>query len=210
MLKIWGRTTSANVQKVMWAVGELALPHERVDLGGPFGGNREPEYLAKNPNGFVPTIEDDGFVLWESNTILRYLAANPAGSAGATLEPADRRDRARASQWMDWELTVASPAFRPVFIGLVRTPAAQRDAAAIAAATETSIAAMTILDAALAGSAYLAGDTFSYGDIPLAVLVRRFLELVVERPSLSNIERWYTAIEARPAFREHVGGIPMV
>lgn len=208
MLKIWGRTTSSNVQKVMWAIGELGLPHERVDLGGPFGGNRDPAYLAKNPNGLVPTLEeDDGFLLWESNAIVRYLAATHGPDP---LEPADPRGRARAGQWMDWQLSVAGPAFLPVFWGLVRTPAAQRDAAAIAAATTKSIAVMEIANAALARTPYLAGDAFSYGDIPLAILVRRFLELVPERPSLPGLERWYTAIEARPAFREHVASIPMV
>src|SRR5436305_9382461 len=116
MIKIWGRNTSVNVQKVMWTVGELKLPHERVDIGGPFGKNNEPAYLAMNPNGLVPTLEEDDFLLWESNAIVRYLAAKyGAGS----LEPADLRTRASASRWMDWQLTVAGPAVHGRFCGHV-------------------------------------------------------------------------------------------
>ncbi|NVO12958.1 MAG: glutathione S-transferase family protein [Rhodoplanes sp.] len=208
MLKIWGRTTSSNVQKVMWAVGELGLAHERIDIGGPFGGNKDPDYLARNPNGLVPTLEeDDGFLLWESNSIVRYLAAT---YGPGPLEPADARERARAGQWMDWQLTIAGPAIIPVFWQLVRTPPEQRDEAAIAAGKAKSIAAFGIADAALARTPYLAGDAFSYGDIPVAVMARRFLELVAERPAFPNLERWYAAIDARPAFREHVASIPMV
>ncbi|MFD2182572.1 glutathione S-transferase family protein [Rhodoplanes azumiensis] len=208
MLTIWGRTTSSNVQKVMWAIGELGLAHERIDLGGPFGGNRDPEYLALNPNGLIPTMrDDDGFVLWESNAIVRHLAATHGPEP---LEPADARGRALAGQWMDWQLTVAAPAIIPVFWQLVRTPPEKRDAAAIAAGKEKSIAAFGIVDAALAQSAYLAGDSFSYGDIPLAIMARRFLELVPERPTLPNLERWYGAIDSRPAFQQHVASIPMV
>src|SRR5512132_2654042 len=113
MIKIWGRKNSINVQKVMWAVGELKLAHERIDIGGPFGKNKEPAYLAMNPNGLVPTLEeDDGFLLWESNSVVRYLAAK---HGAGTLEPADPRARARAGQWMDWQLPVASPAIFPAF-----------------------------------------------------------------------------------------------
>ena len=104
MIKIWGRNTSSNVQKVMWAVGEIGLPHERIDIGGPFGKNREAAYLAMNPNGLVPTLEEeDGFLLWESNSIVRYLAAKHKATV---LEPADLRTRANASKWMDWQLSV--------------------------------------------------------------------------------------------------------
>ena len=111
MIKIWGRKTSANVQKVMWAIGEIGLPHERIDIGGPFGQNREPAYLAMNPNGLVPTLEEeDGFLLWELNAIVRHLAAKHRAGA---LEPADLRARALANQWMDWQLSVAAPAITP-------------------------------------------------------------------------------------------------
>ncbi len=179
MLKIWGRNTSINVQKVMWAVGELGLPHERIDVGGAFGRNNEPAYLAMNPNGLVPTLEEeDGFVLWESNSIVRYLAAK---YGAGTLEPADLRARARASSWMDWQLTVASPALTPVFWGLIRTPPEKRDAAAIEAGKVKSMAAMKILDAQLGKTAFVAGDTLSMGDIPVALVAYRFRRLVEER-----------------------------
>ncbi|WP_040618676.1 glutathione S-transferase family protein [Rhodovulum sp. PH10] len=206
-MKIWGRNTSSNVQKVMWAVGELGLAHERIDLAGRFGGNREPAYLAKNPNGLVPTIEtDDGFVMWESNAIVRFLAA--AHGEGSIL-PADLHARARADQWMDWQVTKFAPAITPVFFGLVRTPPEKRDEAVIAEGKAKCIEAMTILDAALCNSTYVAGSAFSFGDIPLGVNVRRFLELVTDRPPLPNLERWFSAISARPAFREHVASIPL-
>ena len=208
MLKIWGRNTSVNVQKAMWAVGELGLPHERIDVGGAFGKNNEPAYLAKNPNGLVPTLEDDeGFVLWESNSIVRYLA----GKYGAgTLEPADACARARASSWMDWQLTVAAHALTPVFWGLIRTPPEKRDAVAIETGKTKSMAAMTILDAQLAKTAFVAGDTLSMGDIPVALMAYRFRRLVPERKGLDNLERWFAAIEQRPAFKEHVLAIPFV
>src|SRR5437870_8189328 len=167
MLKVWGRKTSSNVQKVMWAIGELGLAYERIDIGGPFGKNKEPAYLAMNPNGLVPTLEEeDGFLLWESNSIVRYLAAK---NNARVLEPADPKTRALASKWMDWQLAVMGPAITPVFWGLVRTPPEKRDANAIAAGKEKTIAAAKIMDAQLGKTAYLAGDAFSYGDIPVGV-----------------------------------------
>lgn len=207
MLKIWGRKTSSNVQKVMWAVGELQLAHERVDIGGPFGGNKEPAYLAMNPNGLVPTLEDGDLILWESNTIVRYLG----GRHGAgTLEPADPVTRARASQWMDWQLSVVGPAIGPAFWGLIRTPPEQRDAAAIAASQAKTIEAMKILDAALGKRAYVAGDAFSYGDIPVGIMAYRYWQLVPQRPETPNLTRWYGEIEKRPAFRQHVSAVTLV
>ena len=207
MIKIWGRNTSVNVQKVMWAVGELGLPHERIDVGGSFGKNNEPAYLAMNPNGLVPTLEEDGFVLWESNAIVRYLAAK---YGAGTLEPSDMRARARAGSWMDWQLTVAAPAITPVFWGLVRTPPEKRDQAAIEASKIKTIAAMKIVDAHLANSAFVAGDTLSMGDIPVALMAYRFRRLVPERPALDHVERWFVAIEQRPAFKQHVLAILFV
>jgi glutathione S-transferase len=192
---------------VMWALGELGLPHERIDIGGAFGKNREPAYLAMNPNGLVPTLEEDGFLLWESNSIVRYLAAK---YGVGTLEPADMQARARASSWMDWQLTVAAPAITPVFWGLIRTPPEKRDHAAIEAGKVKTMAAMQMLDAQLAKSAFVAGDTLSMGDIPVAVMTYRFRRLMPERSGLDHLERWFTAIEQRPAFKEHVLAIPFV
>lgn len=208
MLKVWGRKTSSNVQKVMWALGEMGLPCERIDIGGPFGKNREPAYLAMNPNGLVPTIEEeDGFLLWESNSIVRYLAAK---HGVGTLEPADLRTRALASKWMDWQLSVAGPAIFPVFWGLVRTPPEKRDQAAIDAGKAKTIDTMRILNGQLEKTAFVAGDAFSYGDIPVGIVAHRFLKLVPDRPALKGLERWYAALATRPAYREHVTGIDLV
>jgi len=208
MLKVWGRNTSSNVQKTMWAVGEIGLKVERIDIGGPFGKNKEPAYLAMNPNGLVPTIEeDDGFLLWESNSIIRYLAAKHKATV---LEPADPKTRALASKWMDWQLSVMGPAITPVFWGLVRTPPEKRDMALIEAHKVKTTDAVKILDAQLAKTRFLAGDEFSYGDIPVGVMSFRYRELVPERPSLPNFERWYAEIAKRPPFKENVSGIPLV
>ncbi len=207
MIKIWGRNTSANVQKVMWAIGEIGLPHERIDIGGPFGGNREAAYLAMNPNGLVPTLEEeDGFLLWESNTIVRYLAAK---HRAAVLEPADLRTRGRASAWMDWQLSVLGPAIFQCFWGLIRTPPEKRNYAAIEELKKRTTDAIALLDAQLGQSAFVAGDAFSYGDIPPAVMANRYRQLVPERPAFPNFERWYAAIAARPPFRDQVAAVKL-
>jgi glutathione S-transferase len=206
MLKMWGRNTSSNVQKAMWAVGELGLEHQRIDIGGPFGQNREPKYLAMNPNGLVPTLEEeDGFLLWESNSVVRYLA----GKHGGTLEPKDPKVRAKASQWMDWQLSVIGPAITPVFWGLIRTPPEKRDASAIAAGKDKTTAAAKIMDEQLAKTRFMAGDDFSYGDIPVGIMCYRYVQLVPWRPSTPNLDRWYAAISSRKAFKDHVGSVPL-
>jgi glutathione S-transferase len=206
MLRIWGRKNSANVQKVMWGIGELGLAHERIDIAGAFGKNQEPDYLALNPNGLVPTLEDGDLVVWEANTILRYLASL---HGKGTLEPADPKARARASQWMDWQLSVLGPAIHETFWGLVRTPPEKRNVPAIEASKAKTTAAIKILDAQLAKTAYVAGDSFSMGDIPVGIFGYRFHELVPERPALVNFERWYAALSARPAFRDHILSMPL-
>ncbi len=208
MLKIWGRNTSINVQKVMWAIGELDIPHERIDVGGAFGRTKEAFYLAMNPNSLVPTLqEDDGFILWESNTIVRYLA----GKHGAgTLEPTSPQERARASQWMDWMLTVCAPAIHPLFWGLIRTPPEKRDHAKIEEAKENTANALRVLDAQLGKTAFAAGNAFSMGDIPVGLITYRFRKLVPERQGLGldNLERWFLGLEQRPAFREQILTVP--
>src|SRR3954465_7796697 len=205
MLKIWGRNTSSNVQKVIWALAEMKLPFESSDVGGAFGKTKDPFYLAMNPNSLVPTLEEeDGFTLWESNSVVRYLAAKHGG-----LEPADPKVRAKAHQWMDWQLSVIGPAITPVFWGLIRTPADKRDTNAIAAGKEKTITAAKIMDEQLGKTRYMAGDDFSYGDIPVGVMIRRYMELVPERPKMANLERWFGEIGKRSAFQEHCGGIPL-
>src|SRR5262245_48475951 len=208
MIKMWGRNTSSNVQKAMWAVGELALEHTRIDIGGPFGMNKEPKYLAMNPNGLVPTLEDDdGFLLWESNSVIRYLAGKHDKSG--VLEPKDAKQRALASQWMDWQLSVLSPAIVPAFLGLVRMPPEKRDLAAIKASQDKTTDAMKMLEAQLGKTAYVAGPNFSYGDIPVGVMAYRFRQLVPDRPALPTVERWFAEIAQRKAFHDHVGSIPL-
>src|SRR6185437_10184098 len=172
MIKIWGRNTSSNVQKAMWAVGELGLEHTRIDVGGTFGKNKEAAYLAMNPNGLVPTLEEeDGFLLWESNSVVRYLAGKH-DKTGA-LEPKDPKQRALASQWMDWQLSVVGPAIFQAFWGLIRTPAEKRDMEAIKTSQDKTTAAMKILDAQLGETQYVAGPAFSYGDIPVGIMCYR-------------------------------------
>ena len=208
MIKIWGRNSSSNVQKAMWAVGELELECKRIDIGGAFGKNKEPSYLAMNPNGMVPTLEEeDGFLLWESNSVVRYLAGKY--DKNGVLEPKDAKQRALASQWMDWQLSVVGPAITPAFWGLIRTPPEKRDQSAIKTSQERTIAAMQILDAQLAKAAYVAGPTFSYGDIPVGVMCYRYRQLVPERPAMPHLDRWYDAIAKRNAFQDHVGSIKL-
>jgi glutathione S-transferase len=208
MIKIWGRNTSSNVQKAMWAIGELGLAHERIDIGGPFGKNKEAAYLAMNPNGLVPTLEEDGFLLWESNSIVRYVAGK-YDKSGA-LEPKDAKQRALASQWMDWQLSVAGPAISGAFWGLIRTPPEKRDHAAIKTSQERISEAMKLLDAQLGKTEFVAGPAFSYGDIPVGVMCYRYRQLVPGRPSTPHLDRWYDAISKRGAFQDHVGSIKLV
>ena len=206
MLKVWGRNTSSNVQKVMWALGEIGLKYERIDVGGAFGKTKEAAYLAMNPNGLVPTLEEeDGFTLWESNAVVRYLAAKHRSN----IEPADPKARALANQWMDWQLSVVVPAIYGAFWGLIRTPPEKRDAAAIAASQAKTTEAMKILDAQLAKTPFVAGDDFSMGDIPVGIMAYRFRQLVPERPPLTNLERWYTHLKKRAPFRDNVEAIPL-
>ena len=161
-----------------------------------------------NPNGLVPTLEeDDGFLLWESNAIVRYLAAKHRAQM---LEPADLHARAHASAWMDWQLSVLGPAITPCFVGLVRTPPEKRDYPAIEESEKKTTEAVAILDGELAKRAFVAGDIFSYGDIPSAVMANRYRQLVPERPAFKNFERWFAAIAARPAFRSQVAAVPLV
>jgi glutathione S-transferase len=200
MLKIWGRTNSVNVKKALWCLGELGLAYERQDAGGQFGVVNTPEYRKMNPNGLVPTLEEDGFVLWESHTIVRYLCAKH--SAGK-LWPTDLRARADAERWMDWAFTFQA-AMRNVFWGLIRTPPEKRDAKAIEEGTKKSNELAGMLDQALAGKAYVTGDAFTMGDIPIGAEVQRWMRVPIERPRLANVEGWFERLRARPPFVKHV------
>ena len=207
MLKILGRATSSNVQKVVWVCEELNIPYERTDLGGPFGGNDTVEYLSFNPNGRVPTINDDGFILWESNTIVRYLADKHG--TGTRLWPTDIQNRANASRWMDWALSTLAVTHVPVYQGLIRTPESKRDPAKINAARDGWRKANEILESWLGHNKYLSGNAFGIGDIPAAPITFRWFNLNIERENFPNIKRWYDEICAREAFRKHIIDIGM-
>ena len=206
MLKIWGRTSSSNVMKVLWACRELGVPFDRVDAGGSFGKTDSPEYRAMNPNGLVPTIEDDGFVLWESNACVRYLAAKH-GDGG--LWPSDPRQRADADRWMDWQQTTLGPAFTPIFFQLVRTPEPQRDLKAVSAAAEKTGQLLRVLEERLGRQDCIAGSRLTVGDIPYGPLLHRWFQLPFDKPSLPKVEAWYRRMRERPGFAEYVSGIPI-
>jgi len=201
MLRIWGRVTSINVQKVLWCADELGLEYERIDAGGKFGRNDTPEYLAMNPNGLVPVIEDGDFVLYESNPIVRYLAARE----GAThLWPADLRARADVDRWMEWQSTGFTPAMWGAFWQLVRTPADKRDLALVESSRAKTERLAGILDTHLASRRYLTGDGFTVADIVAGCAAHRWLNLPVERAPRKNLERWYAELKARPGAQKVV------
>jgi len=201
MLKIWGRTNSINVMKVLWCADELGLDYERVDAGLQYGVVGEPFYGELNPNRLVPSIEDDGVVLWESNVIVRYLAAK---HARGTLWPEDAAERARAEQWMDWQQTTMHPQLTPLFWQLVRTPPAERDPEKIATTASRARELWKIVDTQLEGSEYLNGSSFTMADIPLGCAVWRYYSLDVERPKLVNVEAWHERLKQRAAFQSRV------
>ncbi len=201
MLTIWGRENSINVQKVLWCCEEAGVAYRRIDAGGRYGVVDTPEYRALNPNGRVPTIDDDGFVLWESNAIVRYLAAK---HARGSLWPEALATRADADRWMDWMSTTFWPAMHPLFHGLVRTPPAERDAEAIEQSRLRAATALAIADRCLAARAFLAGEELTMGDIPLGCAVWRWKALPIERPELANVARWFAALEERAGFRKVV------
>jgi len=200
MLKLWGRTNSVNVKKALWTIEELGLRYERVDAGMQYGVVNTAEYRKLNPNGLVPTIDDDGFVLWESHTIARYLAAK---HGAGKLWPTDLRVRAEAERWMDWAFTFQA-ALRPVFWGLVRTPPEKRDAAAIEDGRKKCAELLGYLDGALTGRKYVAGDEFTVGDIPMGCHVQLWMRLPIERPTHAGLEAWFGRLLERPAYRKVV------
>jgi len=201
MLKIWGRNNSVNVQKVLWVCEEMGIPYQRIDAGGSFGVVNTPQYRALNPNGLVPTIEDGPFVLWESNAIVRYLTAKH--SAG-NLWPEDLKVRAEADKWMDWQISMFWPAFRPLFWNLVRTPPDQRDEKAIEESRLKTTEILAYLDTHMKNRSHIAGDAFTIGDIPMGCAIWRWMALPIERPVLSNLQRWFDGLRERPAYKSVV------
>jgi glutathione S-transferase len=200
MLKIWGRTNSVNVKKALWCAEELGLKYERIDAGLQFGVTKTPEYLKMNPNSLVPTIEDDGFVLWESHTIVRYLAAK---HGMGTLYPAELRARADAERWMDWAFTFQN-AMRAVFWGLIRTPPEKRDYKAIEEGRVQSAKLLEVLGKNLENKPYVAGSAFTMGDIPIGCEVQRWMRVPIERPAFPAVQAWFGRLGERPAFRKVV------
>ena len=200
MLKILGRRTSANVMKVLWVADEIGIDYEQVDIGGEFGGNDQPEYLELNPTGLIPTILDDGFTLWESNAIVRYLAEQYGSHP---LYPSNPQTLAVADQWMDFANVQIMPMMVPIFWGLVRTPEAERDMDRINNAIQRGHKLWGMLEQQLQKNPFVAGSEFSIGDIPLGPWLHRWFSLVEDRPPSPHLESWYERLGQRAAFREH-------
>ena len=201
MIRIWGRSSSSNVMKVLWLLDELGLDFERIDVGGPFGGTHTPEYLAINPAGLVPTLEEDAFSLFESNAILRYLGSEYASDSN--WYPATSRLRAHTDAWLDLQQTLLTGPLNRVFIGLVRTPSEKRDPAAIAAAALETGRVWTIVEAGLAGCDFLGGAQPSIADVAFGPSLHRWFMLPIDRPELPMLRAWYHRLLTRPAYAKH-------
>ena len=202
MITVWGRKTSSNVQIVMWAIGELGLEHERIDWGGRFGGNDDPEYRRMNPNGLVPTIRDGELVMWESAAILRYLGARYGDEK---FWPRDPAARGRLDMWAEWIKTTFVPPFTGgIFWQLVRTPAARRNHQAIRNATARLRQIVPLLDARIGEGPWMGGEDFTFADIMVGHNLYRYYTLDFERAATPNLDAYYARLRERPAFREHV------
>ncbi|MCC8914045.1 glutathione S-transferase family protein [Xanthomonas euvesicatoria] len=199
-ITLWGRRNSSNVRKVLWCAEEAGVAYASIEVGGAFGGTTTPEYRALNPNGLVPTLQDGALVLWESNAIVRYLAAQYAPA----LYPHAPAERALGDRWMDWTTSTFAGVFRDLFWGVLRTPEAERDHARIAAALTHSGELLARADAALAQQPYLSGEQFAMGDIPLGSFIYAWFEMPIERPELPHLQAWYARLRARPAYRRAV------
>ncbi|MBW5832736.1 glutathione S-transferase family protein [Yersinia enterocolitica] len=199
MLTVWGRNNSTNVKKVLWCLEELGVSYERIDVGGQYGKLNDPLYRSLNPNGLIPCLQDGDFILWESNTIVRYLAAQYGDNA---LYLPEAKQRAAAEKWMDWATSSVVEPFKAVFIGLVRTAPELQDKAKIAHGIDQLNALMAIADEALSKQTYLSGDKFGIGDIPLGCLAYARFNLPIERPELPHLQRWYQSLTHRTAFQK--------
>lgn len=201
MLKILGRPSSTNVMKVLWFCDEAGIAYEHdAEIGGAFGRSDAPEYLALNPNGRVPTVIDGDFVMWESNSIIRYLARK----VKSPLYPSDLQARHLVERWMDWELSVVAAHQGTMLVSLIRTKPEDRDPARMAAALTAWTRGMTVLDGQLAKTSHVGGDAFTLADIPLLPVAHRWFELPIDRPDLPNVRRWYDSFADRPAVRKWV------
>ncbi|HUB47476.1 MAG TPA: glutathione S-transferase [Acetobacteraceae bacterium] len=205
---VWGRATSSNVMKVLWGLGELGLPFERIDVGGSFGKTDTADYRAMNPTGLVPTLQEDGFTLWESNAILRHLCH--AHAPQSSLWPQDPQARANVDRWMDAQQTQLNRPMGVVFWGLVRTPPDKRDPAAIAQGVADAAKAYGLIEPELAKHAYIAGPAFTLADIPWGVHAHRWFNMDFDRPPLPHVRAWYDRLCERPAYRQHIVACPIV
>lgn len=202
MLTVYGRKSSFNLQKVMWLVGELGIEHTHIELGGSFGGLDTPEFLAMNPHGRVPVIDDDGTVVWESHAILRYLAACYGNAQWWSNDP---EVRSHVDRWVDWSATALQPDFlNGIFWGFYRTPEAQRNMPAVTAAIRRTARHMQLLDRHLADKLFMTGRTLSLADIAVGTNLYRYFNIEIERPDVPNVLRWYEALKGRPAYQQHV------
>ncbi|MBA7468229.1 Glutathione S-transferase GstB [subsurface metagenome] len=202
-LTIWGRANSVNVQKVLWCLAELDIPYHRIDAGMAFGHNNTPEYLAMNPNGRVPTLVDGDYVLWESNSIMRYL--NLAYGKGSPIYPQAAKGRAAVDRWLDWTLSTLQPVDRPVFWGLVRTPPEKRDMAALQKAADDAAMVWRVVEAQLATRRYVEGDAFTIADVAIGAFARRWFGVEgVSKPKQPNMARWLALISERPGYVQHI------
>lgn len=195
-LKLWGRASSGNVQKALWALDELGLAYEHIEAGGAHGIVGDASYRALNPNGLVPTLEEDGFVLWESNAILRYLAHAHGGPLALPEAP---RARALIDQWLDWQATAFTPAMRDAFLQLVRVAPEKRDPRVVEASRANSERCAALLDRHFADTPFVAGETFSIADIAVGLAAHRWFQLPLEREERPNIRRWLEGLAQRPA-----------
>jgi glutathione S-transferase len=202
MIRVWGRTNSSNVMKVLWLLDELGLPYERIDAGGKFGGTDTPEYRARQPFGLVPCIDDDGFTLFESNAILRYLCN--AHAPGSAFYPTEAHARGRIDAWLDAQQTTLGPPQSTMFINLIRTPPDKRDAAAVAAAVVGAARVWSRLDARLAEHPFLLGAHPTLADIAIGVHAHRWFSMEIDRPDLPRLRAWYDRLRERPAYARHV------
>jgi glutathione S-transferase len=201
-IRIWGRTTSSNVKKVLWLADELKLAYERIGADMKFGEIDTPEYRVLNPNARVPTIQDGDFVLWESNSIMRYLAMKHGGEA---FYPADPATRASIDRWLDWQLSTVIPVEVPVFWGTIRTPPEKRDAALITKNAEKLAAVWKILEAQFESRDYCATNQFSIADIALGILVHRyFANPFIQHADLPRLAAWVERLRPRPPFKKWV------
>jgi glutathione S-transferase len=200
-ITLWGRASSANVQKVRWALAELGLAYEHIPLGGRFGGNQAPEYLAMNPNGKVPTLRDGELVLWESHAIVRYLAARYGAGRLWLTDPVAR---AECDRWTDWTATTFQPCWIDVFWRFYRTPPEKRDAGRIAALIAATERCFAIMDGQLGRTRFLAADGLTYADLVAGVAMFRWTTMGIAIARHANVERWHAGLRERAAYRDAV------